>query len=252
MVSTKAGIRLYLAAKFRKSHSDYPAIEAEFPAIAKPEARFLVGHSLGGWSALSLLVDHPQKFAGAWALAPDPVDFQDFYGVDLYASRANLYVDQRGLERYLARVGGRGAVTFRTQAAFEEIVGTGNLLQSWEAMLSPRGVDGEPRPMFDRVTGAIDGNVVQQWSRHDIHRKLAANWNRDGRYLAGKIHIKVGDADNYWLHRPLVGLAESLDAWKADAQVEFLPGLDHLALDAVPIHRQVQREIEAMWENRAR
>ena len=68
-----------------------PALEPRYRMDARPSGRFLTGHSSGGWFALWTMVRYPQLFGGSWATAPDPADFHDFLGVDLYAPGANLY-----------------------------------------------------------------------------------------------------------------------------------------------------------------
>src|SRR5262249_20603335 len=55
-----------------------PVIETKYRAIGAPGARFLTGHSSGGWSSLWLQVRYPDFFGGVWSTAPDPVDFRDF------------------------------------------------------------------------------------------------------------------------------------------------------------------------------
>ncbi|HGY90161.1 MAG TPA: hypothetical protein ENK43_03195 [Planctomycetes bacterium] len=228
-----------------------PAVEAEFPVAGEPEDRYLVGHGMGGLSALWLLASRPGLFAGAWALAPDPVDFHDFFGVDLYARPPrNAYLDADGKERPLIVEKGRPVVTWREEARFESIVGTGNLLQSYEAILSPKGPGGAPRPLFHRGTGRIDPATAEFWTRRDLHRMLAQVWKEQGPELDGKIHIWVGDKDNFGLHRPVARLWDALESWNAEAEVKVLPGKNHADLDAAEIHRKVQREIAADYEDR--
>ncbi len=228
-----------------------PAIEAEFPVAGEPEDRFLVGHGMGGLSALWLLASRPGLFAGAWALAPDPVDFHDFFGIDLYARPPqNAYVDGEGNERALIVEKGRPLVTLREEARFESVVGTGNLLQSYESLLSPKGNDGAPRPLFHRGTGRIDPAVAEFWTRRDLHRMLARVWKEQGPELDGKIHIWVGDKDNFGLHRPVARLWDALQSWNAEAEIRILPGKDHADLDAAAVHRMVQREMAAGYEDR--
>ena len=228
-----------------------PAIEEEFRIVGDSSARFLVGRGTGGLAALRLLVARPDFFAGAWALAPDPVDFHDFYGLDLYAEPPeNAYVDARGIPRPLVRKDGRDVITIREQAAFEEIVGTGNLFQSSEATCSPRDGRGRPRPIFDRSSGIVNRDVASHWARHDLTRTLLERWHEIGRHLDGKIRILVGDQDNYRLANGVTRLRAVLDDVKANAHIDVLPGVDHPGIDAPEIHRRVQREITSIWRSR--
>ena len=38
----------------------------------------------------------------------------------------------------------------------EDVIGDGGQLHSFEAVFSPLGHDGRPRPLWDRATGAMD------------------------------------------------------------------------------------------------
>ncbi len=76
-----------------------PSLEAQYRMAATPQTRLLTGHSSGGWSALWLQVNYPGFFGGAWATAPDPVDFHDFGGPDLTrVPPQNYYHDASGRE----------------------------------------------------------------------------------------------------------------------------------------------------------
>ena len=55
-----------------------PHLEKKYQALGVPAARFLTGHSSGGWSSLWLQVTYPEFFGGVWSTSPDPVDFRDF------------------------------------------------------------------------------------------------------------------------------------------------------------------------------
>src|SRR5262245_11051746 len=72
-----------------------PALEQQFHAFGAPSARFLTGHSSGGWSSLWLQVAYPDFFGGTWSTAPDSVDFRDFTGIDVYRF-ASAYTDPEG------------------------------------------------------------------------------------------------------------------------------------------------------------
>ena len=85
-----------------------PAFDRSFRSVADPRARFLMGHSSGGWATLWLQVRYPNEFGGTWSTAPDPVDFSDFQMIDLYRPGQNLYVDQAGHDRPLGAVGRKG------------------------------------------------------------------------------------------------------------------------------------------------
>jgi len=55
-----------------------PYVDATFRTIPSATARFVTGHSSGGWSSLWLQVTYPGVFGGVWSTTPDPVDFRDY------------------------------------------------------------------------------------------------------------------------------------------------------------------------------
>ena len=64
-----------------------PYIEKTFRAEANPGARFVTGHSSGGWSSLWLQVRYPEFFGGVWSTAPDPVDFRMIFSKSICMPR---------------------------------------------------------------------------------------------------------------------------------------------------------------------
>ena len=68
-------------------------------------ARFLRGHSSGGWTVLWLQTHYPVVFAGCWSSSPDPVDFRNFQRVNLY-EEDNIYYDKDGNSHAVATIAG--------------------------------------------------------------------------------------------------------------------------------------------------
>ncbi len=205
-----------------------PAIEARYGAIAAPAARFVGGHSSGGWSSLWLQVEYPETFGGAWSLAPDPVDFRDFTNIDLYRFES-MYRDPDGTPIPVERAGTRVVATveeFVRRELREEPVGD-QIYYSFDAAFSPRGGDGQPRFLFDRDTGRIDREVLESWRRHDISAKLQREWPRLGPLLRGKLHVIVGLQDSHYLDRSVRLLADELAELGSDAEIVFVPGRGH-------------------------
>jgi hypothetical protein len=131
---------------------------------AKVGGRFLNGHSSGGWATLWLQTRYPTVFGGTWSTSPDPSDFHDFTGVDLYATDANVYFTPDGSLRPIARDHDKVLATLRDMVALETALGDyGGQFGSFDWVFSPRGPDGRPVPMFDRATGAVDPAVVAYW-----------------------------------------------------------------------------------------
>ncbi len=220
-----------------------PYIEAHYPAIPEPGARLLTGHSSGGWSTLWLQVTYPEFFGGVWSTAPDPVDFRDFQQVDIYTRGTNLFRDAEGRRRPLARRGTEPFLWFDSFSKMEDVIGDGGQLHSFEAVFSPRGPDGKPRPLWDRQTGAIDPETAEAWKPYDIRLTLKHNWDRLGPKLAGKLHVYTGSLDTFYLDGAVRLLAESLERLGSDAVVEVVPGKDHGSLLDHDLARRIDREM---------
>ena len=61
--------------------------------------------------------------------------------------------------------------------------------------------DGYPKRIYDKYTGAIDTAVAGYWKEHyDLTHIIQRDWPVFGKKLRGKIHIYVGDMDNYYLN----------------------------------------------------
>ncbi len=204
-----------------------PAIEARFGAVGKPSGRFTMGHSSGGWSSLWLQITHPEVFGGVCSTAPDPVDFRAFTNVDLYA-QDNMYRDAKGKPTQLMRRDGKWVMTFEEFTRNEITTRpVGGQIFSFDAVFSPRGEDGMPRPVFDRETGVIDKEVVDAWKAYDISLVLRQDWKRLQPLLAGKLHIIVGTEDTVGLDAAVHKLDEELDKLGSDADIVFVPGRTH-------------------------
>lgn len=210
-----------------------PALERKFGAVAEPRGRFLTGHSSGGWSSLWLQVTYPEFFGGVWSTAPDPVDFRDFSGVDIYTFK-NAYYDASGEEIPLVRrAGGGWAMTIKQYAQHEaEHQPYGGQFGSFDAVFSPRGEDGRPMPLFDRRSGKIDRLVAAHWRNFDIRLILKNHWATLGPKLQGKLHIFTGTEDTYRLEGAVKLLKEELESLGSDAQVVVVDGRDHGSLFA--------------------
>jgi len=185
-----------------------PHIEREFRGIGQGWARFMYGGSTGGWEAMGAQVFYPDEYNGAYIACPDPIDFRAFTVIDLYED-ANAYyqdgpwrrVPRPGLRNYLGHV----STQLKDMNQLELVLGTkgrsGGQWDIWQAVYSPAGADGYPKPIFDKRTGAIDRDVANHWRDHyDLSHILRRDWATLGPKLRGKLHIYVGDMDNYYLN----------------------------------------------------
>lgn len=205
-----------------------PWLEKEYRLISEASARLLTGHSSGGWSTLWLQISYPDTFGGTWSTSPDPVTFADFTGVNLYDPNTNFYTDAEGEPRPIMRQNGRVILLLRDFVRMEDAIGPGGQMHSFEAVFSPRGPNGRPRPLFDRQTGAIDAETVQAWrKKYDIVEKLRREWPTLGPKLKGKITVIMGEEDNFYLAGAAHRLKDALAELGSDARVIIEPGKDH-------------------------
>lgn len=220
-----------------------PHIEAKFRALGKPSARFVTGHSSGGWSSLWLQVAYPDLFGGVWSTAPDPVDFRDFQMVNIYDPKQNLFFDAKGEGRPLARKGKQVLLRYKPFSDMEVVMGRGGQLQSFEAVFSPKGKDGKPQPLWNRDTGVIDASIAKAWQRYDIRLIVERDWPTLGPKLAGKLHVYMGDEDTFYLDGATRLLQKSLKELKSDAVIEMFPGRDHGNLIDAALRKRIAGEM---------
>ncbi len=218
-----------------------PEIEKRFRAVPHPYARFVTGHSSGGWSSLWLQVTYPDFFGGCWSTSPDPVDFRYFQTMNIYEDR-NGHWTREGYPRPLSRRGTEITVTFVQQNRWEYVLGYGDQLDSFNAVFSPRGADGRPRPIMNKLTGAIDPEVAAYWKRYDIRLLLQDKWSELGPKLKGKLHIIGGGWDTYYLEMAVVALGDFLKTTDYAGYVEILPG-DHGSYHNASLQDRLDREM---------
>jgi hypothetical protein len=232
-----------------------PALEARFGLIKSAEARLITGHSSGGWSSLWLQVTHPETFGGAWPSSPDPVDFRAFQRTNIYED-ASMYLDTRGEDPTkwtpsFTTLAGETTMTVRTENQVEEVIGprntSGQQWDSWLATFGPKAADGLPADLYDPVTGAIDQKVSESFRRYDIGEMLRKDPERIGRIFREKVHLIVGDRDNYGLNLAVSLLKEDLDklspAKEGDpGSIKILPG-DHGTVMMNPEARDARSEM---------
>jgi pimeloyl-ACP methyl ester carboxylesterase len=210
-------------------HEVIPALEARYRMDRKPSGRFLTGHSSGGWFALWTMVRYPAQFGGSWPTSPDPSDFHDFIGVDLYSSGANMYRDAAGAPRPLERDHDKVRTTIEQAARLEIVLARdGGQLRSFDWAFSPRRADGTPAYMFDRASGAVDPGVVAYWRDHyDIGHLIQTDWPRLKKDLNGKLHLTVGTADSYYLDGSAHQLEAAFRKVGGRADFTYVPNATH-------------------------
>jgi hypothetical protein len=197
-----------------------PYIEERFRGIGEGWARFLYGGSTGGWEAMAVQVFYPDDYNGAFVACPDPIDFRYYTLVNIYEDDNAYYIE--GPFKRVERPGHRnwlGEVdrTLREYNYLELVLGTksrsGDQWDIWEAVYSPMGDEGYPKRIWDKYSGAIDHEVAAHWrENYDLRYILERDWTTLGPKLEGKLHIYVGDMDNYYLNNAVYLTEEFLES----------------------------------------
>ncbi|HET9362162.1 MAG TPA: alpha/beta hydrolase-fold protein [Vicinamibacterales bacterium] len=190
------------------THELIPYIEKQFRGIGEGWARFLYGGSTGGWEAMAAQVFYPDQYNGAFVACPDPIDFRAYTVVNLYEDANAYWIDgpfrrtpRPGRRNYLGHVSGTLEQLNHLELALASRGRSGGQWDIWQAVYSPVGNDGYPRPIWDKRTGAIDRSVADYWKEnYDLSWILRRDWSTLGPKLRGKLHIYVGDMDNYYLN----------------------------------------------------
>jgi hypothetical protein len=185
-----------------------PYIERRFHAIGQGWARAVFGGSTGGWETLATQIFYPDDYNGAWGACPDPVDFHAYQLVNIYDD-TNAYWTigpfSRIAQGEMRLPNGIVLATTEGSNRWENALGShgrsGEQWGIWQAVFSPVGDDGYPKPIWDPVTGVINKDVAEYWREHyDLTAIMMRNWSTLGPKLVGKLHVPVGTGDTYYLN----------------------------------------------------
>ena len=215
-----------------------PEIEEQFRGIGQPWARVLIGGSTGGWETLADQVFYPDDFNGAWTFCPDPIDFHAYQAVNIYDDPNAFWVegDWGKVPRPEMRdTKGNLLATMEPAVRREEIEGTHGRSTDqfgiWQAVFSPVGADGYPKPIWDPATGVIDKSVANYWRDHyDLTHIMERDWATLGPKLSGKLHFAVGEMDTWYLNNAVHLLNDFMVSAKNPYKVpdfDYGPGKPH-------------------------
>jgi len=199
-----------------------PYVEKKYRGIGQGWSRFLYGGSTGGWEALAAQVFYPDEFNGCFAACPDPIDFRAYGLVNIYEHRNAYVVDspwkrtpRPALRNWLGEVSATMEEANHRELALGTRSRSGDQWDIWQAVFGPVGEDGYPKPIWDKLTGEIDRGVALYWKDHyDLRHILERDWTTLGPKLQGKIHIYVGDMDNYYLNNAVYLMEAFLEGTK--------------------------------------
>jgi len=210
-----------------------PFIEQKFRGIGQPWARVMTGGSTGGWEALGVQVFYPDDYNGAWALCPDPVDFRSYRSVNIYDEHNAYYYEDNPWKR-TPKPGFRDYLdhlysTFEDRNLVELALGThgrsAGQHDAWASVFSPVGDDGYYKPLYDKLTGAIDPDVARYWRDHyDLRYIMQRDWAALGPKLRGKLHLTSGTMDNGYLNNAMYQMEAFLMRATPSSEAEIVYG----------------------------
>ncbi len=197
-----------------------PYVEEKFRGIGEGWARTLYGGSTGGWEALGVQVFYPDEYNGCYAACPDPIDFRQYCLVNIYEDKNAYFLDsffkktpRPGRRNWLGEVSCTLEETNHKELAIATKGRSGDQWDIWQAVYSPVGEDGYPKPIWDKRTGEIDHEVAEYWrENYDLGYILKRDWATLGPKLMGKIHIYCGDMDNYYLNNAVYLVEDFLES----------------------------------------
>ncbi|MDB5140264.1 MAG: hypothetical protein JWR12_2180 [Mucilaginibacter sp.] len=186
-----------------------PEIEKQFRCIREGYARLLTGGSTGGWESFALQVLYPEFYGGTWSFSPDPLDFHNVEGINVYEDKNAFYKEFEWYKtptintRFWAT--GDVRLTSQQRITMELVNGTkgrsGGQLDIWSAVFGPIGDDGYFKPLFNKETGVMDISVARYWKENfDMRYYLEKNWTTVGPKLVGKLHVFAGQMDDFFLN----------------------------------------------------
>lgn len=219
-----------------------PYIEKQFRGIGQGWARALTGGSTGGWEALGVQVFYPDDYNGSWALCPDPIDFRSYRSVNIYDEHNAYYYEDNPWKKTprTPKPGYRDYrdhlySTFEDRNLVELAIGThgrsAGQHDAWASVFGPVGKDGYYKPLYDKLTGAIDPEVARYWrDNYDLRYIMERDWAKIGRKLRGKIHLTSGTMDNGYLNNAVYQTEDFFKSTQdppADAEIIYGERREH-------------------------
>ncbi|WP_258105843.1 alpha/beta hydrolase-fold protein, partial [Marinoscillum sp. MHG1-6] len=263
-INNEPAIVVYLDGNCKEGHSTYAnsdingpwgdALVKEFiPELSKRyrtnDARFLFGHSSGGWTVLWLQINYPNTFAGCWASAPDQVDFRNWQGTNIYED-SNKFYSPEGAPLYdLLLAGKYPIVSANDLYTIESVVDRGEQFHSFDAVFSARDKNNEIRRLVNMENGSIDNATAHElFRRYDISYQLRNNWAFYEPLISNKIRISVGTSDNFHLNKAVELLEDEMKKLDASIEFKYFPG-DHFTVFTDKYSEEGQAFLDICYQN---
>jgi S-formylglutathione hydrolase FrmB len=221
-----------------------PYIQHTFRGSADPRLTFLQGQSSGGYGALWLALHFPSKIGGAWITAPDPIDFSNFTGINIYKDK-NAFADENGKDRGIYLSEGKFLSTIREGAIKENFDGDGGQQQSFEAEFGLLDKNGKPAPLYDS-NGRIDPRVAQSWKPYDLSWYVRKNARKLKKEMIGPIKIYAGSNDNFLLNYAVEAFDQKTKTLGLSIHPRIIQGGTHFNLRSDELIREINDEMEVL------
>ena len=238
-----------------------PYMEKLYRGTNSPDTRFVGGCSTGGYGSLALQLFYPETFNGVYCYSPDPISFTELMYINIYEDE-NCFYDEYGYPKMVNQLGrANNPISWKDWMEFENVLGSsGTYLDSdhvmgiWSGIFGPKGTDGKPVPLVDPLTGTIDYDVAESWSRYDLSRYIVDNWEDIGPKLQNKIYISCNTSDFHFLDRAVSVFERNLaklDNPTPDVIIDWAPGEGHCneynkGFPHMEVLKQIEKRIKEM------
>ena len=128
----------------------------------------LAARGLDAWGALWLFQEDPNYRQRVTIQAPTPLDFSNFYGIDLTKRPGQIFLDANGKRLPHPTI---PEFTIAEWALQDSVLDPHyGVWGSMEYQFGPPTPEGFERPMFDRGTGETDPVILEHWLKFDLAR----------------------------------------------------------------------------------
>lgn len=182
------------------------AVDSRFRTLRSSKARGLVGHSTGGYNALTVAMRRPEIFGAALASAPDGLDLEAW----LFPDGKTMHKDMLAWMRFEALLGASGQMTSYA-AAFS---------------LPPKDETTGLQWPVDLDTGHIREPTWSNWQGHNPYRWLDDDTmvKRMKSRLSGRLFIEAAPDDEFGVGPPARRFSQKLNHLGIDHYFRYEPG----------------------------